>query len=102
MEETKNKLNNAQQYEKLCNVKLDKEKYPIAYGRRVDELVSLGVAKTREEAEEIVAGEEVELELYYSPNYGLFAVDSTAVEDGATIYDPYSGEVWSEFDEEEY
>ena len=94
------KLNSSEKYEHLCNVVLTKEKFPIAYERRVKELVDLGVCN-REEAEKIVEDEQIELELYYSVNYGVFAVDASAVEDGADIFDPYTGEKWGETDEED-
>ena len=34
---------------------------------------------------------EIELEIYYEKGYGLFAVDSEAVNSG-TVFSPYSGE----------
>jgi hypothetical protein len=37
--------------------------------------------------------------MYYNPNAGLFLVECDAVESG-TIYDPYSGELMEEFDDE--
>ena len=41
---------------------------------------------------------EIELELYYEKEYGLFAVESGAVESG-TIYSPYSAELCDECEE---
>jgi len=89
------KLNNSDNYEHLCNVRLTKDKFPIAFENKVQELLDEKVANTREEAENIIKDMEIELELYYEKGYGLFAVESEAVESG-TIYSPYSGELCAE------
>lgn len=84
-------LNNSDTYEHLCNVKLTKDKFPIAFKNKVEELVEeCGVSE--EEAEKMVSEMEIELEVYYEKGYGLFAIESEAVESG-TIYSPYSGEL---------
>lgn len=85
------KLNNSNEYEHLCNVKLTKEKFPKAFAAKVDELIEEGVCTTKEEAEAIIADMEIELEIYYEKGYGLFAVESEAVNSG-TVFSPYSGE----------
>ena len=84
------KLNNSNEYEHLCNVTLTKEKFPKAFAAKVDELIEEGVCTTKEEAEAVIADMEIELEIYYEKGYGLFAVDSEAVNSG-TIFSPYSG-----------
>ena len=84
------KVNNGNNYEFLCNVKLTKEKFPIAYNAKVEEFVANGM--TQDEAEKYLAQSVFELELYYSKDNGCFAVEADAVENGATIYDPYTGE----------
>lgn len=86
------KLNNADNYEHLCNVVLSKEKFPIAYENKVQELLEEGVVNSREEAEALIKDMKIELELYYEKGCGLFAVESEACECG-TIYSPYTGEV---------
>ena len=90
------KLNNLEEMEVLT-VKLSKEKTPIAWKNRVQSLLNSGL--TRKEAEEF-ASEPLDLEMYYNQNAGLFLVECDAVESG-TIYDPYSGELMDEADEEE-
>lgn len=50
-------------------------------------------------AEKWVQGMEIELELYYQPEYGLFAVESEAVESNIPIYSPYTAEELEDFDE---
>ena len=91
------KLNNEGDYEHLCNVKLTKEKFPKVYEAKLNELVSNGLSK--EDAEKYLLAQEFELELYYSPDYGMFAVETDAVDGGATIYDPYTGEECESYDE---
>ena len=85
------KLNNSNEYEHLCNVKLTKEKFPKAFAAKVEELIEEGVCASEEEAEAVIADMEIELELYYEKGYGLFAVESEAVNSG-TIFSPYSCE----------
>jgi len=92
------KLNNSDEYEHLCNVKLTKEKFPKAFNAKVEELLEEKVCATREEAEKVVSDMEFELEIYYEKGTGLFAVESEAVESG-TIYSPYTAELGKDADE---
>lgn len=89
------KLNDSDNYEHLCNVRLTKEKYPVAFENKVQELLEENCASTREEAEKMVEKMEIELELYYEKGTGLFAVESAAVECG-TIYSPYTKEEYTD------
>ena len=84
------KLNNSDVYEHLCNVNLTEDKFPIAYKCKLNELINNGMSE--ESARNFLADCEIELELYYSYGYGVFAVESEAIECGATIFDPYTGE----------
>lgn len=92
------KLNPATKYEALP-VRLSKEKTPIAFENKIQELLEQGAFKTREEAEYWLSESDIELELYYEKNSGLFAVESEAVENGE-IYSPYTGEECEPADEE--
>ena len=85
------RLNNSDDYESIGTIKLSKEKFPIAFTEKVDELLEEGVVATREEAEYLVNDMEIELEIYYERGAGLFAVECGAVESG-TIYSPYTQE----------
>ena len=85
------KLNNADNYESLGCITLTKEKYPIAFKAKVEELLEEELCKTEEEAEKLVTSMEIELEIYYEKGYGLFAVECGAVEGGSVI-SPYTGE----------
>lgn len=85
------KLNPAVKYEALP-VRLSKEKTPIAFENKIQELLEQGAFKTHEEAEYWLSETDIELELYYEKDSGLFAVESEAVECG-NIYSPYTGEL---------
>ena len=91
------KKNPAEEYESI-NIRLDKKKFPKAYEAKVKELVSSGLSI--QQAEDFVDTTEIELEVYYSPDRGLFLVEAEAVE-ATEIFDPYTGEVIEEADEEE-
>lgn len=85
------KLNNAENYERIGKIKLTKEKFPIAFENKVQELIEDG-GYSRKDAKELVENMDFELEIYYHKGYGLFAVESDAVEDLADIYSPYTAE----------
>jgi len=76
-------------------VSLSKEKTPIAWENKVQCLMKSGLS--REEAE-VEATCDIELEIYYEIEYGLFAVESGAVE-STSIISPYSGNELEESDE---
>lgn len=83
--------------EEVISVRLDKNKYPIAFHNRVMSLVNSGL--DHETAEREAESEEIVLELYYDPDRGLFAVESEAVE-CTTIYNPYSGDKMESYEDE--
>ncbi len=91
------KLNNSDEYESIGTIRLSKRMFPKAFSAKVEELMEQGVCKTKEEAESVVSSMEFELEIYYEKDYGLFAVESEAVESG-TIYSPYSRELCQDCD----
>lgn len=90
------KLNNYDNYESI-KVTLSKGEYPIAYNNKIEELVEEGLYKTTEDAENDNPTIEIEMEIYYEKHYGLFAVESAAVESG-TIYSPYTSELCDDVD----
>lgn len=89
------KLNNSNAYEHF-QITLSKDKYPIAFKARVENLVKLGVS--REYAEKEVDTTPIELEIYYEPDNGLMAVESDVVT-CCDIYSPYTGEKYEPYDE---
>jgi hypothetical protein len=70
-------------------VQVTEIRYPKLFAAMVDEQVlsGLSVAEARREVE----GRKVELELYYSPGLALFGLESEALELGANVIDPFSG-----------
>ena len=97
------KLSNSDNYElpivdklsksnEVLSFKLDKDLTPIAYKNKVKELIKQGACSTVKEAESMVDKMVFNLEIYYSIDSGLFAVESEAVESGL-IYNPYTGEM---------
>ena len=72
------------------DVILNRHKNPISFKNKVDELMEEGAFDTREEAEKWVENTPITLELMYEKSYGLFAVESEAVDAG--LYSPYSQE----------
>lgn len=86
-------INNSDTYEPIT-VQLTEENTPIAFKMKVKSLINSGLSL--EDAKK-VAMEPIELELYYDPDTGLFAVESEAVEAG-TIYNPYTAELLWESD----
>lgn len=89
------KRNTSENYESLCVVKLTKDKFPIAYENKVAELME-ECGYTRKEAEEIISDMEIELEIYYEKGFGLFAVESEAVDCNGEIYSPYTKDILAE------
>ena len=86
------KLNGDDTYEPIL-VTLTKDKFPIAFENKVQELLEEGCFETREEAEKVVSSYPIEIELYYEKGLGLFAVESGAVESHYGIYSPYTREL---------
>lgn len=74
--------------EVLCTVVLDPVKFPVAYENKVNELIKKGFSPY--DARKTALGMEIPLEVYYEDGYGLFAVESDAIECGWKITSPYS------------
>ncbi len=74
--------------EEVIEVFLTPEKTPIAYQKKVDELILCGM--TKEEAQGFLSRIPIQLELMYSTNLGLWAMESEALE-SIEPFCPYSG-----------
>ena len=85
------KLNLNTEPEILGVFKLDRDKYPFAWNNKVAELMKQGMP--REDAEDAVSKMDFQLEIYYEKDFGMFAVESDAIECNANIYSPYNGKV---------
>jgi len=70
-------------------ITLTREKYPIAFKAKLEELMEEGAFETEDEAIDWIESNPIELEIYYEKGYGLFAVESEAVESNGT-YSPYT------------
>lgn len=73
----------------VLDVYLSPDEYPETYKKKHTELVQ-SCGMTEREATELLKKNPIQLELFYSMDQGLFAVESEAVE-CASIYNPYSG-----------
>jgi len=82
-------LNHGDSYESIGEITLTKDKFPIAFENKVEELMEQGL--TREEAEKSVSEMKIELEIYYEKGIGLFAVETEAVV-CTPIFSPYTKE----------
>lgn len=72
----------------VIDVLLCPNKTPLAYQRKVKELVEIS-GMTEDEAKTQLL-QPIQLELFYDYGLGLFAIESEAVE-SAGIYNPYTG-----------
>lgn len=86
---------NSPEKAEIIELFLSKDKTPIAYQKKVAELIKSGM--TKEEAENFVSTTPFEMEFYYSDDLGLFLVESEAVEE-ANIIDPYSGKKLQDYE----
>lgn len=73
----------------VLDVYLSPDEYPETYKKKHTELVQ-SCGMTEREATELLKKSPIQLELFYSMDQGLFAVESEAVE-CTSIYNPYNG-----------
>lgn len=73
----------------VMDVYFSLDEYPETYKKKHTELV-LSCGMTEREATELLKKSPIQLELFYSMDQGLFAVESEAVE-CSSIYNPYTG-----------
>lgn len=68
--------------------------FPHAFKAKCKEYVEQGIAKNMEEAESLLKDCEIELELFYDINNGLFGVESEAMDSlSDEMVSPYTSEV---------
>lgn len=85
-------------YIESINVVITKDRYPIVYRRKIEELVEQKAYETIEDAEIDNPRFEIELELYYDKEWGLYGVESDAISSSAeSICSPYTGESMIDF-----
>ncbi len=91
------KKNKAENYESIL-VYLDENRTPLAFNEKLKELMEEGAFDNENDARSYILTNPIELELYYHKGYGLYGVESDAVE-YADIYNPYDGTKMEEWDE---
>ena len=93
------KANNENNYESIM-VTLTREKTPIAFQSKLDELMEQGAFDNEADAIKWIESTPIELELYYEKDSGLFAVEADAVDNQADLVSPYTGAEFEYGDEE--
>ena len=91
------KKNKAENYESIL-VYLDENRTPLAFNEKLKELMEEGAFDNENDARSYILTNPIELELYYHKGFGLYGVESDAVE-YADIYNPYDGTKMEEWDE---
>ena len=91
------KKNKAENYESIL-VYLDENRTPLAFNEKLKELMEEGAFDNENDARSYILTNPIELELYYHKGYGLYGVESDAIE-CSDVYDPYDGTKMEEWDE---
>ena len=85
---SKLKINPADKAE-MIDFYLSETRHPIAFKAKLAELMEAGL--TEEQARVAIDKYSIEMEVYYSPDKGLFMVETEALS-SIPVYDPYTGE----------
>ncbi len=80
---------NSAETAEVVSIRLDRNKYPIAFENRVKSNMDSGL--DRADAEK-AASEPIVLEIFYDPDCGLFALESEAIDSITEFFNPYTGE----------
>ena len=82
---------NEPNHEEVIEVRLSREKTPITFKNKLEELMEEGAFDTEKEAIEWIEKTPFVMEMYYEKSHGLFLVESEALEGGG-IASPYTKE----------
>ena len=82
---------NEPNHEEVIEVRLSREKTPIAFKEKLEELIEEGAFDTEKEAIEWIEKTPFVMEMYYEKGQGLFLVESEAI-DNCDIVSPYTKE----------
>lgn len=82
---------NEPNHEEVIEVRLSREKTPIAFKEKLEELMEEGAFNTEKEAIEWIENTPFVMEMYYEKGHGLFLVESESLEGGG-IASPYTKE----------
>lgn len=94
---SKLKVNPAGQ-EEVFNFFLSEREHPIAFKAKLDELIEAGL--TEEQARVAIEKYPTQMEVYYSPDKGLFMVETEAFS-SIPVHDPYTGEEMENIEDED-
>ena len=82
-------------HEEVIEIRLSREKTPITFKNKLEELMEEGAFNTEKEAIEWIEKNPFVMEIYYERGSGLFLVESEALENG-DIVSPYTQELLEE------
>ena len=82
---------NEPNHEEVIEVRLSREKTPITFKNKLEELMEEGAFDTEKEAIEWIEKTPFVMEMYYEKGQGLFLVESEAI-DNCDIVSPYTKE----------
>ena len=74
------------------NIQLSRDKTPIAFKNKLNELMEQGRFETKEEAIEFIESAPIKMELYYEKGHGLIMVEGDALDNGRDVWSPYTKE----------
>lgn len=74
------------------NIQLSRDKTPIAFKNKLNELMEQGCFETEEEAIEFIESAPIKMELYYEKGHGLIMVESEALDCNYDVFSPYTKE----------
>lgn len=74
------------------NIQLSRDKTPIAFKNKLNELMEQGCFETEEEAIEFIESAPIKMELYYEKGHGLIMVESEALDNNWDVFSPYTKE----------
>ena len=72
------------------DIYLNEQDYPETFRKKIECLKYSGMSE--DEAKNFIATNPIQLELYYTVGQGLWGVEAEAIEGGAIIHNPYTGE----------
>jgi len=76
--------------EEVIDIILDRNKWPIAWQAKKDELMN-EAGMSEKDAENFIVTTPIQMELYYNYGFGLYLVETEAVEACVPMFDPYNG-----------
>ena len=91
---------NDENHIECVNIQLSRDKTPIAFKNKLEELMGQGCFETEEEAIEFIESAPIQMELYYEKGQGLIMVESDALDSGCDVCSPYTKEPFEQIENE--